>query len=116
VGARIHTGMLVALAACTSTGSSEVDPPTFDPEPLPVYEPPAPAPVEFDLRGREPTARCDAGRLGNVWEIVATDDGHVRRGGGWDSWFGPSPSERMTLSQAYMDTTGFRCVRPTKAD
>lgn len=55
--------------------------------------------------------------LGNVWELVATDDGHVRRGGGYDSWFGseashPTLSERMTTSDAYMDTTGFRCVRP----
>jgi formylglycine-generating enzyme required for sulfatase activity len=54
--------------------------------------------------------------LGNVWEIVETRDGHVRRGAGWDTWLARdgepiSLSARMTVSDVYSESTGFRCVK-----
>lgn len=55
--------------------------------------------------------------LGNMWEIVEVSGGYIRRGAGWDTWLpqddeGIGLSERMTMADAYSESTGFRCVRP----
>ena len=55
--------------------------------------------------------------VGNVWELVSTSNGYVRRGAGWDVYLSPSADgelgleDRMQVSVAYAESTGFRCVR-----